>query len=309
VASARDVHIYAVQLQLRADTIGTPGALGDRLRRLAAPAGERPSGTEALIVYPAHVGTLLALEALGTRRGRSLRGALAALGLRRLSGLVASAARFRVREPRAALWLALSVELHGRYQELFSALAREYGAWIVAGSVALPRNGFGPDAPHFWPAAPSVHETSYTFDPEGRNRLEAVRTRPDPDDPLAVGLTGQMEGQGMAETPFGGLATVWGQDGLLTTSRLASAGASVLCQPDAGWRGVARMPALADLIGQMPRIAVAATASLRGDLFEHPLDGPTRVAVRRPDGSVSCAAARPAAGGDAVAHAVAPLSA
>jgi hypothetical protein len=210
---------------------------------------------------------------------------------------------FGVRRPRPALWLSMAAELHQRYLEVFGALAREHGAWVVAGSVILPRNGFGLDAPHLWPAASEVHETSYTFDPDGRNRIEAFRSAPDPLDPLTAGVAGRADPPAIAETPFGGVATVWGDEGRLTTSRLAAAGARILCQPAALW-GTGAVPPLP--LDALASVAAAVTVSLRGDLFDHVVDGPTTVAVRGPGGVPSVAPARPirAGRGDAMAHAV-----
>jgi len=131
------------------------------------------------------------------------------------------------------LFIEHAVETERVYVETFSTLAREYGAYISAGSVYLPPLE---DSPHrggrFVQDATKVYNTSYLFSPRGvcLSRSHKVNI-PDGEDELTDGAP--IAQPGSAETAIGRIGTLICWDGFHHTlfEQCDALGVQILVQP------------------------------------------------------------------------------
>lgn len=210
-----------------------------KMRRLVQRAA--PASTDApptLVAFPEDVGLMLVLQGMEA----TLAGAAT------LSEAVGKVTRARLwptlwtRLRRRVGWVpALFLERHATIAETyfgtFAKLAREFGVWIVAGSVVLPPYAIH-DGQVDWRSGPlshRVHNTSYLFAPDGRvvgKQDKAYLIEIEEALSLTPGRTDDLQ---VLETPLGrvGIAICFDAFQGPVNERLRAQGAQILVQPSA----------------------------------------------------------------------------
>jgi len=125
-------------------------------------------GARTLVVFPEHIGTWLVAEGesfLVFESSRTDRALLwAALG--NLPGFIQNLWGESAPDPfAAALFRSKSAAMAAQYQQVFSALAQEFGVTLVAGSVVLPDPGVRDNRIHTGPGP--LYNSSFVFYPDG----------------------------------------------------------------------------------------------------------------------------------------------
>lgn len=186
-----------------------------------------------LVAFPEDIGTPCAF--LGEKelieREQTLAGAIRYMLRRRYRPALWRRIRHRVSWIRA-LFLLQADLIARTYITTFSRAARDFRAYLVAGSTVLPELDSGEQAP---PAA--VYNVSYVFDPQGRviGRQQKVHLT-EIEERGALDLTpGDLEKLRVVDTPVGRLGVAICYDGFFddVRSRLLAQGAQVLVQPSA----------------------------------------------------------------------------
>ncbi|MCP3101919.1 carbon-nitrogen hydrolase family protein [Myxococcus sp. K15C18031901] len=322
--TASHVELYALQPQVSLEDYASPAAFSARHRALAArvdalrerDAAGRPRHP-ALVVWPEWVGTALAFLGQVSRvRGQpTLRSAM-----KRVAWAEAFPLWRTWRELRPPGWLEglhvlLAPRTHRVMWETFSAIARDFDLWVVAGSALLPANRRGQDTPDFEPYGTRTYNTGYTFAPSGHcvavtRKVNLVPTRED-----VLHLSpGRPEDLALVPTPFGRLGTVLCYDAFRAphTSEepwfvpcaqyLDSLGADVLAQPSSNvwpWeatapvdtRGGARSrgeqwhaEGLASQLPALRHVRYAVNAQLAGGYLDQRFGAPSLILGRTSSG-------------------------
>jgi hypothetical protein len=230
----RPVDLFAVQPRVRLADYASAEAFARRHRALAAQVhARRPRARDgaplrpALAVWPALVGAPLALLGRPARLERvaGCAGAREALreALREAVGAVPGAEwprvlgrtlRARPRSRAEAFHVTVAPLVHRVLWGTFSAIARDFGLWVVAGSAWLPENALGEGGEAFLARSARTYATSYTFSPEGRCVAVTRQVDLGPGHAEALGLSpGRAEALPVVDTPFGRLGTLLDQDG------------------------------------------------------------------------------------------------
>lgn len=198
--------LHAVQVALDDDYIADEGTLRRGLDAAAVAAVDAcPDPGVRLIVYPAHVGTVVALGMAPpvARRASTLGAALAASLASRPWTAVRAMFEHATVDPRRTALAALAPRARAWSFAYFAALAKRYQAFVVAGS-----------GPRLLRAGRPVN-SSMVFSPEGKllSVVDQVNLLPGLDDSRALALS---RGEGRepvhTETPFGSLVTLVGYD-------------------------------------------------------------------------------------------------
>lgn len=127
-----------------------------------------------VVGFPEHLGTFLGLAGVeAAARARTSEEAMRLAAFAHLRDLLAAAFRGRSLDLKRSLWLALAQRIHRTLYDVFSRLAREMQAYLVAGSAILPRNRFGLRR-RFEPLDNRLYNTAYVFSPSG-NLIRVVR--------------------------------------------------------------------------------------------------------------------------------------
>lgn len=224
---SRMVELFAVQPRITIDDYASLDAFAAKHRALAerveALRERDPDGQplhEALVVWPEMVGAFLGLagEVERVRDCATGDAAMTRIALRRLPSLLATMARHRTVDSKRALFTMIAPIVHQGMYATFSAIAREHGWWVVAGSALLPRNALGEDSAGFHAlpgsAGAEVFNTSFTFAPDGRcvRVTRKVNLVPTQEDVLHLSA-GSPADLGVVGTPFGNLGTAICYDG------------------------------------------------------------------------------------------------
>ncbi len=138
-----------------------------------------------------------------------------------------------------ALLLNKNRQMAETYFEVFSAAARDYGVYLVAGSVPLPPYRIE-DGVVLWQRGPTrhrVHNTSYLFGPDGlvigkQDKVELIELERE----AALDLTpGEVADLQVFDTPVGRIGIAICLDAFMpeVVDRLTELGAQVLVQPSA----------------------------------------------------------------------------
>lgn len=124
----------------------------------------------ALVVFPEHIGTFLSAAGYADLvcPGDDVDTLLRRVVLRRPLRLLGAMLRHRTASPTAGVLLAESVKMHAIYRRAFAAAARRLEATVVAGSIILPENAEGDDAPTLRARDRRLYNLGYTFAPDGR---------------------------------------------------------------------------------------------------------------------------------------------
>lgn len=306
--------LFAVQAFVDAGTYRSEATFRAAMERLADRAVELrrrdANGAfrdPAILVFPEHIGTFLALAPLG-RLGAWLPSsdlaAAMAVGLR--PRRFWQAAR-HVRPITLAALLALSPEVRAVWERTFADLAWKTRATVVAGSalVADP------------PGSDRVYNLSATFGPDGERIgvTRKVNLVPALEDVLGLGR-GEASAVAPVATPAGPLGTLICYDGFAVPHtrtepewcrigvELAARGARIVAQPaanpwawDARWvhaptgssllrREQWRSEGLETQLREMEGVRYAITAHLVGRVLDQRFEGRSAILRRDPDGSV-----------------------
>ena len=188
-------------------------ALASRVADLRAAAGPT---CPALVVWPEYVATFLVLAGRGREVAgcTTVDGALRRVVARHPLALVAVMARHRTSRLTPAVLTMFAPLAYGHYVATFSAIARDLGAWVVAGSGLFPRNGRGDTSDVLVPASADVYNTSLTFASDGRvagvtRKMNVVPTQED-----VLGLCAASPSElAVLDTPVGRIGTLICYDG------------------------------------------------------------------------------------------------
>ncbi len=219
--------IACVQMKLNPEDYKTEQAFAARImavmKRVREQAGEGP----LLVAFPEHIGTFCLLSNAPERiwSKRTFAQASAALLWHHGAAVAHQMLRHRVSAVRA-LFLARAKELERIYLTPFIAAAREYEAWIVAGSAALR-----------WGQTNRIYNTSPVITPTGQvvyrqhkvNLVEMEQKAGLDLDPAPLNYVSAVQ------SPLGALGVAICLDAfhLDVRQRLQGLGAKILIQPSA----------------------------------------------------------------------------
>ncbi len=196
--------LIAVQLEVTAESLASPGAYRARLEDAAARAIEDAGPADMrLVVFPEGSGhlALLALASPAAQRGKTLAGVLASAGVRRPLEVLRGMVTTRVLDPRHAVLAAFAPDAEQYWRGVFGPLARQHHAYIVAGSHLR----LGP--------AGDVTNASMMFGPDGRlvSTTDKINLIPGIEDrgPKGLGLArGSADHLPIVDTPAGPVCTL-----------------------------------------------------------------------------------------------------
>lgn len=290
------VQLVAVQMRWRVEDYATAEAFARRVDAIMREAAARLDRRyPALVVFPEDVGILTALvgEADAVSGAETLQEAVARVVRRHLPDVLWQRARHGVSWPRA-VFLARADTMARTYLETFSAAARRYGVYVVAGSIPLPDFALPPDGSlprSFRSRGGGVFNTSFLFGPDGRivGRQRKVHL---------IDLEGP-EGLDIAPAPAESLAvfdTAAGRVGIAicldafkpdVLQRLAAQGAQILVQPSANPAAWTREQQLDWLNGSWRatvvegRFAYAVNPMMVGDVLNLGFAGQSAIIARQ----------------------------
>jgi hypothetical protein len=235
--------LCAVQMNWSAEHYRTQSAFEAKIRSAmdAFQVVTGGAGEEALIAFPEDVGTplVLAHAPAWVFRARTLQRVITRLTACHITGTAAYRAKYKVSWVRALLLDRARIAAR-IYFETFAKVAKEYRAYIVAGSILLPdfkQQPFGKKADYI-PADGNVYNICYLFGPDGRilGSQKKVRLVPGLEDKSGFDISnGSLEDLKVFDTPFGRLGIAICLDGFKedVVETLAKLGTDILIQPSA----------------------------------------------------------------------------
>ncbi len=215
------------------------GSLRSVLDRLAEKLPEKRE--VCLVAFPEDIGTPLVFldEPESLLRSKTLKAAIGRLIYRNASRVLRCRIRYKVGWIRA-LALAKAASIGRVYFEVFSDLATEYGIYIVAGSVLLPRFGLDSDISKidYSFSDGNVYNISFLFGPDGRliGSQKKVYLVPGLEDKDGFDITGgSLDELEVFDTPLGRIGIAVCLDAFKEDiiNKLEEKGAEILIQPSA----------------------------------------------------------------------------
>lgn len=203
--------LVAIQLAIDADVLSSADAYRRHLQAAIARALDEAGSCDArLVVFPEVCGHLAiyALAPAASHKAKTLQGALASAAMRRPFDVLRGFTTAKLLDPRHAVLAAVAPDAERWWKSVFGPLAKEYRAYIVAGSYFR----LAPDG--------SLTNSSMLFGPDGflLATTDKVNLLPGVEDAAPGGLAlhrGQAEVP-IVETPFGRLATLISYDAYAT---------------------------------------------------------------------------------------------
>jgi predicted amidohydrolase len=324
------IELVAVQPFMRVEDYVDAPAFAAKINDLAeriATARERGAGGfrhPALVVFPEHIGTFLAIAGHGDLldAGDDVASLLRRVVLRHPLRIATALLRHRVRSVSAAVLLAESDKMHRIYRGVFRDAARRLQATVVAGSIVLPENAAGADADALVIRDARLFNLSYTFTPDGRcvNVTRKVHLVPTIEDALPLSR-GDADALAPIATPCGRVGVLICYDGFAVPHTeheadfrplgpgLAGAGVEIVAQPSANpwpWneRWVFCGPderqlrreqwlreGLFSQLAAMPGVRYVVNPQLIGAILGNRFDGRSYVFAREPTGAARIVAA------------------
>ena len=293
VAAANEIQLVAVQLELDIDDYWTHDAFEQLIRgQMAAVAAQTDSEIPTLVVFPEDVGLLLAISGM-EKQLAGIDSIEAAIGKAVTSKLVpllwTRLIRWKPWVP--ALFLNRQNDIAAAYFGTFSAVAREYEMYVVAGSVLLPpypiENGVVR-----WDKKPTEHNvynTSYLFGPDGRvigkqDKIDLIELEQE----AALNLnSGTIADLRVFETPIGNIGIAICLDSFSNeiTNRLVALGANILVQPSANpgpwseWQQTDWLRSTQLMVGGHQRFVYGVNPMLVGPLWDIDFYGQSAIAA------------------------------
>ncbi|MFA0753638.1 MAG: hypothetical protein IMHGJWDQ_001417 [Candidatus Fervidibacter sp.] len=236
------IQLAAVQMRWRLEDYATPARFAARVDDLMRQVAKRLDPRyPALVVFPEDVGILTVLSGEGDALAgaANLQAAVERMVRRHLAAVAWIRVRRGVSWPRA-VFLARHEVMARTYLETFSAAARKYGVYLVAGSAPLPEYDLPPDGSlpgDYRALGEAVYNTSYFFGPDGRilGRQKKVHLI-ELEGPAGLDLVpGSAEEIRAFDTPLGrvGIAICLDAFHADVLDRLQEQGAQILVQPSA----------------------------------------------------------------------------
>ncbi len=238
---APEIQLAAVQMRLDLADYWTREAFESKVReRMDAVAAAIDPSLPTLVVFPEDVGLMLVvqgmeqrlagIDSIATAIETAIRGSTIPLLWTRLirrTGFV------------PALFLNKNRQMAQTYFEVFSVAARDYGVYLVAGSVPLPPYRIEGGAV-LWERGPTRHRvrnTSYLFGPDGsvigkQDKVELIALEREEALNLETGSLADMQ---VYDTPLGAIGIAICLDAFRpeVVDRLTALGAQILVQPSA----------------------------------------------------------------------------
>ena len=219
--------IACVQMKLRAEDYRSEESFRDRIREICARAREESGDEQLLIVFPEHIGTFCLLCNAPDRvwAQKTFAKATTTLLLRHAPQVLQHMLVYRV-SPVRALFLTLSKELERVYLGTFIQAAKEYEAWIAAGSATL-RWG---QTKRIFNTAPLITPTGHVLYRQHKVNLVAMEDKNGLDLEAAP-----LNYVSAVQSPFGNLGIAICLDAFHkeVRERLGSLGSDILLQPSA----------------------------------------------------------------------------
>ncbi len=236
------IQLVAVQMRWSIDDYATPERFAARVDGLMRRAARRLDPRyPALVVFPEDAGILTVFtgEAEHAKGVTTLEGAVERMVRAHLPAVLWNRATRRAGWVRG-IFLARQETMGRTYLETFSAAARKYGVYLVAGSAPLPDYDLpaGGGLPHrYRPRGGAVYNVSYFFGPDGRilGRQKKVHLI-DIEGPAGLDLTpGRVADLRVFDTPLGRVGIAICLDAFQpdVVNRLQALGAQILVQPSA----------------------------------------------------------------------------
>lgn len=202
-----EIDLFAVQSACRLEDYLTAEAFEARIFA-CLPALQRARANASgpgIVVFPENIGLFLVGQGAGPEllACKTSEEAFQQLGRRYLKDVLWAMVRYRVRNPRTAVWLARATVVRDTMIRTFSRLALESQMYVVAGSAYLPRNKFGVVLRPFAPRDRHVYNLSYTFGPDGRLVAASPKVNLVPDLEEGIGLS-RGKAQEIAPVDVGG---------------------------------------------------------------------------------------------------------
>src|SRR5690606_12443420 len=164
MATPQQISIACVQARISVEDFLTAESFRGLVERLMRQAAEKmPADGPRLVVFPEDFasGCMFLGEADAVQGAGSLRAAVEAMVRRHLPGVLSRRMRHRVGWVRAYA-LHRAEEMAGLYWDTFSAAARRYGAYVLAGTVLLPELD-----DQRQPRGSDVYNVAYFLGPDG----------------------------------------------------------------------------------------------------------------------------------------------
>ncbi|HUS32931.1 MAG TPA: nitrilase-related carbon-nitrogen hydrolase [Kofleriaceae bacterium] len=201
-----NVELVAIQLAVDAEAIASADAYRRHLEAAAATALDSGGSDARLVVFPEVAGhlALYALAPPRARKAKTLASALAQAAVRRPLDVLRGVVSTRLLDARHAVLAAIAPDGERWWKALFGPLARQYNAYVVAGSfLRLHADG-------------SITNSSHLFGPDGSllATTDKVNLLPGVEDGAPGGLALHRGDSHVpiVQTPFGKLATLIGYD-------------------------------------------------------------------------------------------------
>lgn len=305
------VQLVAVQMTLELDDFWSREAFEASVRqRMDDVAAATDPDLPTLVVFPEDVGLLLVLQGMESRLSgidsieeaisTAVQSHVVALSWTRL---------IRWKSWVPALFLNKNRLIADTYFGVFSDVAREYGVYVVGGSVVLPPYRIEAGVVQ-WERGPSSHEvfnTSYLFGPDGlvvgkQDKIDLIELELDGALNLNSGSIADLQ---VFDTPVGkiGLAICLDAFSEEITQALVDQGAQILVQPSANpapwdtWQQDAWLRSSHEMVTANRRFSYAVNPMLNGPLWDIDFYGQSSiVALDAPDSGLGYSDLGPAPG-------------
>lgn len=238
---APEVQLVAVQMTLDLNDYWTRESFERKIReQMDAVATATDPDIPTLVVFPEDVGLLLVVQGMEERlAGIDSIGTAIETVIKAHTVPLLWTRLIRWKSWVPALLLNKNKMMAETYFEVFSAAARDYGVYVVAGSAVLPPYRVD-DGVVQWQRGPThhrVHNTSYLFGPDGlvigkQDKVELIELEAE----AALNLNpGRIEDIRVFDTPIGRIGIAICLDAFIpeVIDSLSAQGAQILVQPSA----------------------------------------------------------------------------
>lgn len=289
-----EVQLVAVQMTLDLNDYWTREAFERKIRQqMDAVAAATDPSLPTLVVFPEDVGLMLVVQGMEKRlAGIDSIGTAIETVVKAHTVQLLWTRLIRWKSWVPALLLNKNKLVAQTYFEVFSAAARDYGVYLVAGSAALPpyriENGVVQ-----WQRGPTqhrVHNTSYLFGPDGlvigkQDKVELIELEAE----AALNLNpGRLEDMQVFDTPIGKIGIAICLDSFIpdVVDRLVAQGAQILVQPSANpgpwntWQQEDWLRSSHEKVGVDGRFAYAINPMLTGPLWDIAFYGQSSIVAR-----------------------------
>lgn len=293
-AEPAEVQLVAVQMTLDLNDYWTREAFERKIRQqMDAVTAATDPDIPTLVVFPEDVGLMLVVQGMEERLAGidSIGEAIeAVIRAHTVPLLWTRLVRWKGWVP--ALLLNKNKLIAETYFEVFSAAARDYGVYLVAGSVVLPPYRIE-DGVVQWQRGPTrsqVHNTSYLFGPDGlvigkQDKVRLIELEAE----AALNLNpGRLEDIQVFDTPIGKIGIAICLDAFIpeVIDGLVEQGAQILVQPSANpgpwntWQQEDWLRSSLEKVAVDERFAYAINPMMTGPLWDIAFYGQSSIVAR-----------------------------